>query len=67
MLNSMGPTTKKTFVMPHLLLATSTALLSGCAAVYMPTTPGTPLLEKGQVEVRAGVRSFRYAEAGAAW
>jgi len=66
MLNSTGPTTKKTFVMPHLLLATSTALLSGCAAVYVPTTPGTPLLEKGQVEVRAGVRSFRYAEA-AAW
>ena len=67
MLNPTGPTTKNTFVMSHLLLATSTALLSGCAAVYMPPTPGTPLLEKGQMEVRAGVRSFRYAEAGAAW
>ena len=56
----------KQLFLPRLLLA-GAAWLSGCAAVYVPTTPGTPLLEKGQVEVTAGLRSFRYAEAGAAW
>ncbi|WP_201986097.1 hypothetical protein [Hymenobacter rubidus] len=49
------------------LLLASTALLSSCAAVYVPTTPSTPLLEKGQVEVAAGLRTLRYAEAQAAW
>ena len=43
------------------------ALLSGCAAVYVPTSPRTPLLEKGQVEVTAGLHSVRYGEVGAAW
>lgn len=53
--------------LPVIVLAGAAALLGGCAAVYVPTTPSTPLLEKGQVEVTAGLRSFRYAEAGAAW
>jgi hypothetical protein len=49
------------------LVLTSAILLSSCAAVYVPTTPSTPLLEKGQVEMTVGVRSLRYAEAQAAW
>ena len=49
------------------LLLAGAVLLSSCAAVYVPTTPSTPLLEKGQVEVTAGIRSLRYAEAQAAW
>ena len=57
---------KQALLVPQLLLA-ATALLSGCATLYVPNTPSTPLLEKGQVEVTAGVRSFRYAEMGAAW
>ena len=51
---------------PQLLPAVA-LLLSNCAAVYVPTVPATPLLEKGQVEMTAGLRSFRYAEVGAAW
>lgn len=49
------------------LLLASAALLSSCAAVYVPTTSSTPLLEKGQVEITAGLRNVRYAEAQAAW
>lgn len=45
----------------------SAGLLSSCLAVYVPTTPSTPLLEKGQVEVTAGLRSLRTAEISAAW
>lgn len=49
------------------LLTAGAALLSSCVAVYVPTTPSTPLLERGQVEVTAGLRSIRYGEVGAAW
>lgn len=38
----------------------------GCA-VYVPTVPSTPLLEKGQMEISAGIRSISSLEAGAAW
>ena len=55
---------KQLLTLPFLLVG---ALLSSCVAVYVPTTPSTPLLEKGQVEVTAGLRGFRYAEVGAAW
>ena len=44
----------------------SAAVLSGCA-VYVPTVPSTPLVQKGQVELTAGLRSFTSLEAGAAW
>jgi hypothetical protein len=50
-----------------LFLLASATLLSSCAAVYVPTTSSTPLLEKGQVEITAGLRNVRYAEAQAAW
>ncbi|MFD1871645.1 hypothetical protein [Hymenobacter bucti] len=33
----------------------------------MPTIPSTPLIEAGQVEVSAGMRSLNSFEAGAAW
>ena len=56
---------KKQLLLPPFLLAG--ALLSSCAVLYVPTTPSTPLLEKGQVEVTAGLRGLRYAEVGAAW
>ena len=42
------------------------AWLTGCA-VYVPTVPATPLLEKGQVEVTAGLRGFSTTELGVAW
>ena len=43
------------------------ALLSGCA-VYVPITPGTPLLrDKGETEVTATIRSFSTLETSAAW
>ena len=48
------------------VLLVGAALLGGCAAVYVPATTNTPLLEKGQVEVTAGLRGLR-GEAGAAW
>ena len=52
---------------PRLIfLAVGAVWLNGCA-VYVPTVPATPLLEKGQVEVTAGLRSFRSGELGAAW
>ena len=40
--------------------------LAGCA-VYVPTVPSTPLVEKGQIEVTAGVRNLTSLEMGAAW
>lgn len=49
-----------------LSLAGGAAWLSSCA-VYVPTVPSTPLLEKGQVEVTAGLRGFTSLEVGAAW
>lgn len=49
------------------ILLPGAAFLSSCAAVYVPTTPSTPLLEKGQVEVTAGLRSVHYGEVNAAW
>jgi hypothetical protein len=47
------------------LLAAGALLLGGCA-IYSPTIPATPLLEKGQVEASVGLRLFA-AEATAAW
>jgi hypothetical protein len=41
-------------------------LLGGCA-VYVPTVPSTPLLEKNQVELSAGLRGLNSLEAGVAW
>ena len=49
------------------LLLPGAVLMSSCVAVYVPTTPSTPLLEKGQVEVTAGLRSLHYGEVNAAW
>jgi len=44
-----------------------TGLALGSCAVYVPTVPGTPLLEKGQVELTAGLRGINSFETGAAW
>lgn len=41
-------------------------LLGGCAA-YVPTVPSTPLLNKGQVQMTAGLRSLNSLELAAAW
>ncbi|SHM20090.1 hypothetical protein [Hymenobacter psychrotolerans] len=52
--------------MKALLLAAGGLSLTGCA-VYVPTTPTTPLLRnKGEVELTAGLRGSSL-EAGAAW
>ena len=56
----------KPLVLTRLLMA-GAALLSSCVAVYVPTTPSTPILEKNQVEITAGLRSVRYGEMNAAW
>lgn len=42
------------------------ALLGSCT-VYAPTVPSTPLLEKNQVELTAGIRGLNVLELGAAW
>jgi hypothetical protein len=49
-----------------LLLLLSTGLLPACA-VYVPVVPRTPVVQKGQVEITAGLRSLTTLEAGAAW
>ena len=40
--------------------------LAGCS-VYLPTVPSTPLVQRGQVEVTAGLRTLTTLEAGAAF
>ena len=40
--------------------------LAGCS-VYVPTVPSTPLVQRGQVEITAGLRSLTTLEAGAAF
>ncbi|MDQ2771545.1 MAG: hypothetical protein M3Y54_13730 [Bacteroidota bacterium] len=44
-----------------------TALLGSCVTTYVPTVPSTPLLNRGQVEITAGLRGIQNAEVGAAW
>ena len=39
---------------------------AGCS-VYVPTVPSTPLVQRGQVEVTAGLRTLTTLEAGAAF
>jgi len=56
------PIVKIRYVLPLI-----TGLALGGCAVYVPTVPSTPLLEKGQVELTAGLRGFNSFEAGAAW
>ena len=46
--------------------AAALLLLAGCT-VYAPTIPSTPLVEKGQVELTAGLRGLNALEAGVAW
>lgn len=40
--------------------------LASCA-VYVPTVPSTPLVEKGQTEVTTSIRGLTSLEVGAAW
>ena len=42
-------------------------MLSGCATVYAPSVPHTPVLERGQVELSAGMGRMSGVEAKAAW
>jgi hypothetical protein len=49
-----------------LLLAASATLLGGCA-VYAPTVPATPVLEKNQVEASVSLRMLVAPEATLAW
>ena len=57
----------KHFVFAAPFLLAGAALLGGCVSAYVPTAPPTPLIDKGQVEVAAGLRSLHYAEASVAW
>ena len=64
MLTSSHPT----FCLTNKLLIGLLLFTSSCA-VYMPTTPGTPLVQQGEIEITAAVRgaSSLGIEAGAAW
>jgi hypothetical protein len=52
--------------MKALLISLATLTLGSCA-VYSPTVPSTPLLEKGQTEITVATRSLVAWELDAAW
>lgn len=51
----------------NLLTASLLSLALGGCAVYSPTVPSTPLLEKGQVEATVAFRALVATEASLAW
>lgn len=64
----MLPAPHTTFCLTNTLLIGLLLFASSCA-VYMPTTPSTPLVQQGEVEFTAAVRggSSLGIETGAAW
>lgn len=60
------PNVRPLFATRPVMLAASTLLLSGCA-IYAPTVPATPVLEKNQVEASVSLRMLIAPEATLAW